>query len=97
MKTTILPSKEFDTGTRTAATDVLNEMQRILAEAKAVGLVISELTTQAKTADRSHAPAAMQALHDGHNVTTLRQDCGAIRRTVRGKTTAVGVNGVGDT
>ena len=65
MKTTILPSKEFDTGTRTAATDVLNEMQRILAEAKAVGLVISELTAQAKTADRSHAPAAMQALHDG--------------------------------
>ena len=64
MKTTILPSKEFDTGTRTAATNVLNQMQRILSEAKEAGLFISEVTTGAKTADHSNASAAMEALHE---------------------------------
>lgn len=49
---------------RTAATDILNQMQKILTEAKEVGLFISQASTAAKTADADSAPAAMQALHD---------------------------------
>ncbi|MFK7803223.1 MAG: hypothetical protein AB8G95_16435 [Anaerolineae bacterium] len=64
MKTTILPPKEFDTGMRTAATDILNQMQQIMAEAKEVGLFISKAITNAKTADTDSALAAMQVLHD---------------------------------
>ncbi|MEM8860209.1 MAG: hypothetical protein AAGD96_17925 [Chloroflexota bacterium] len=65
MKTTILPPKEFDTGTRTAAAEVLAEMQAIMAEAKQVGLFISHAIDDAKSVeDVEAAESAMQTLHD---------------------------------
>ena len=62
MKTTILPAKEFDTGTRTASAEIMAQMQTILSDAKALGLNISAAVTQAKTAEAEQAEAAMQGL-----------------------------------
>ncbi|MEM9776853.1 MAG: hypothetical protein AAF902_19890, partial [Chloroflexota bacterium] len=65
MKTTILPSKEFDTGTRTAAAEIQAKMVAILAEAKQVGLSIGQLIDAAKAATANDtAETTMAGLHD---------------------------------
>ncbi|MEM7194309.1 MAG: hypothetical protein AAF402_05110 [Pseudomonadota bacterium] len=55
MNPTILPSKEFDTGTRTASTDIVFRMKEILEEARGHGIDVTELYSASKSADAMEA------------------------------------------
>jgi hypothetical protein len=68
---TVLPTKEFDQGSTTAAPAISTRMAAHLDEAKKLGVDIQELNHQAKTAIRQEAKGVLAALEKTANLLFL--------------------------